>query len=155
MTVAPDIRVEPLCPCHGEPMSWRQDMRYSVGGYWLCRVKVREVAKRYRLNHPSKVADRQKRYASTHREQKKENQKERRRRGGALVEAVKSSRGNACHDCGSTEKLEWHHRDPTTKRFHIGANLRLSVSTIESELAKCDLLCRSCHGARHGWKGTA
>lgn len=51
--------------------------------------------------------------------------------------------GKCCEECGSTENLELHHRDPSTKItstiFSRGATLR------EEELAKCAVLCVKCH----------
>lgn len=54
-------------------------------------------------------------------------------------------------DCGygrSIAALEFHHRDPRTKEFGIGA-LISSKQRLNIELAKCDLVCANCHRARH------
>jgi len=53
------------------------------------------------------------------------------------------ARGNACQSCGSGDRLEFHHRDPTEKVSH-----RIWSRTweyIDQELAKCDVLCSICH----------
>lgn len=54
-----------------------------------------------------------------------------------------AERGGHCLNCGSTLNLEFHHRDRKQKENH-----RIWSWTVErrkAELAKCDLLCRTCH----------
>lgn len=36
----------PVCPCHGEPMTWQRDVRLTGDGYWRCRAKRREYNQR-------------------------------------------------------------------------------------------------------------
>ena len=49
----------------------------------------------------------------------------------------------ACIKCGSTEKLENHHRDRTTK---IASDVwNWSQERRDAELSKCDVLCKGCH----------
>lgn len=67
-------------------------------------------------------------------------------------------RGRVCQDCGESNPkvLEWHHRDPTTKRFSVSnKNRRVPFSELLEEIAKCDLVCRACHVRRHYGIGTA
>jgi hypothetical protein len=51
--------------------------------------------------------------------------------------------GNKCILCGSTEKLEFDHIDPSLKSFHISQGW--SRKDIDKELDKCQLLCQKCH----------
>jgi hypothetical protein len=53
------------------------------------------------------------------------------------------SRGNACQRCRAADRLEFHHRDPGEKVSHRIFSRRWE--TIDQELAKCDLLCSTCH----------
>jgi hypothetical protein len=53
------------------------------------------------------------------------------------------ARGNACQRCRATDRLEFHHRDPSEKVSHRIFSRRWEV--IHQELAKCDLLCSTCH----------
>ncbi len=48
-----------------------------------------------------------------------------------------------CVKCGSTEKLELDHIDPTTKVHH--AIWSWTAARREAEIAKCQVLCKSCH----------
>lgn len=63
-----------------------------------------------------------------------------RRRAGFLA-------GRCCAQCGAADELEFYHVDPATKLSH-----RIwgwSLARIEAELAKCVVLCDSCHNALH------
>jgi len=57
--------------------------------------------------------------------------------------------GGKCVLCGSTEKLEFDHIDPEQKSFNVGDRLsNRSEEIIRKELAKCQLLCSSCHKSK-------
>lgn len=52
--------------------------------------------------------------------------------------------GGQCVKCGSVEKLEFDHIDPSLKEFDISA-VCYSIENIIDELNKCQLLCEDCH----------
>jgi hypothetical protein len=56
-----------------------------------------------------------------------------------------------CVVCGSRARLEFHHRDPRTKKFTIGDsnNLRRPLAELKREARKCVVLCRACHMQQH------
>ena len=56
--------------------------------------------------------------------------------------------GGICRHCGTTYDLTYDHIDRSTKEFCIGANLHRSMQSLQTELKKCRLLCRSCHGTK-------
>lgn len=72
-------------------------------------------------------------------------EKARRERKALLVAQC----GGKCATCGydrCVAALEFHHRDPTTKRFNLGKdNLLKAWSLVLAEAQKCDLLCANCH----------
>ena len=57
--------------------------------------------------------------------------------------------GSRCYRCDATEDLQFDHIDPATKHPALksitGSFWSWSWDRIEAELAKCQLLCRSCH----------
>lgn len=53
--------------------------------------------------------------------------------------------GGKCNHCGLTENLNFDHIDAATKEFDIGQLLTAKKSKLPAELAKCQLLCTSCH----------
>lgn len=55
MTITEENR--PLCKCHGETMYWQKDSRTKSGGYWKCKIKLREISKRYRIKHKEKIKE--------------------------------------------------------------------------------------------------
>ncbi len=60
-------------------------------------------------------------------------------------------KGGKCIKCGYNKcqaSLEFHHLDPSKKDFTIGHNNK-AFKNIKSELDKCILLCRNCHGEIH------
>lgn len=58
-----------------------------------------------------------------------------------------------CIRCGESHPacLQFHHRDPSTKRFAISQAIRLCVNRedILEEIRKCDVLCGNCHAKEH------
>ena len=58
--------------------------------------------------------------------------------------------GGKCVECGATERLQFHHREPLDKSFDIGRFLAsVAKSRADEEVEKCDLLCLDCHKAKH------
>ena len=57
--------------------------------------------------------------------------------------------GGACAMCGydaCAAALQFHHLDPSTKRFDVGSRgLTRSWEALRAEAAKCVLLCANCH----------
>lgn len=53
--------------------------------------------------------------------------------------------GGECVDCGSVDKLEFDHVDPSTKEFVMADMWTRKQSLIDSELVKCVLRCDLCH----------
>jgi protein-arginine kinase activator protein McsA len=62
--------------------------------------------------------------------------------------------GGKCSVCGydkNTSALEFHHIDPTKKKFMVNAKTLSdkTLTEIDNELEKCKLLCRNCHAETH------
>jgi 5-methylcytosine-specific restriction endonuclease McrA len=53
--------------------------------------------------------------------------------------------GGKCTWCGSTDRLEFDHIDPTTKVCSISGLWSYRWEVIQKELVKCWLLCFNCH----------
>jgi len=95
-------------------------------------AKWREGRRRFREENPEHYRTYQREYM---------------RRRRAAIAALK---GTTCVDCGGTfppDQLDFHHRDPATKLFSISDSSR-SLAAMQAEIAKCDVLCKSCHGKR-------
>jgi len=71
-----------------------------------------------------------------------------RRRNQARVAKIKMNKG--CKNCGYDKNpaaLEFHHRNPEEKVKGVAIMISqgLSISSINSEIEKCDVLCSRCH----------
>ena len=57
--------------------------------------------------------------------------------------------GGKCIECNydkCVEALEFHHRDPSAKKFQLSmTNLTRSWDVVLQEAVKCDLVCSRCH----------
>ena len=67
-----------------------------------------------------------------------------------VIRTLLHAHGGACRACGLTEPaaaLQFHHLDPATKSFNIGAaRTSKGVQALLHESRKCLLLCANCHG---------
>jgi len=64
--------------------------------------------------------------------------------------------GGRCQICGFCSEpliLQFHHRDPSEKKFKISKSTRVNHETLIEECNKCDLLCPNCHAIHHLYKG--
>jgi hypothetical protein len=59
----------------------------------------------------------------------------------------------SCEECGISHPavIEFHHRDPATKRHNVSqmVNQTLNTQAIKREIAKCAVLCANCHKMFH------
>lgn len=57
--------------------------------------------------------------------------------------------GNCCEKCGSTERLEVHHRDNKDRGMARGRQQRVKDYLDNLDNGTLQLLCRSCHRKHH------
>lgn len=57
----------------------------------------------------------------------------------------------SCKKCGEKRfyLLDFHHRNPKEKDYTISDKSRLSLSQLQNEIDKCDVLCANCHREWH------
>lgn len=79
------------------------------------------------------------------------NQVRSRDRARDYVNSVKDV--SACKVCGVSDNvvLEFHHREPKLKKCSISKMIKdkYSISNIQKEIDKCDVLCANCHRLLH------
>lgn len=69
-----------------------------------------------------------------------------------MVQEMKVARGcQMCGYAGDARRLDFHHRDPSTKKFKIarGTTSLVSMADLLAEVQKCDVLCKTCHERVH------
>src|SRR5947208_10979420 len=66
---------------------------------------------------------------------------------------MEQKRGKCCEFCGESDPccLDWHHMDPTEKKFTVSHMWSHSIrqEIVEQEIAKCILICSNCHRRLH------
>lgn len=71
-----------------------------------------------------------------------------------VKEMLVAEAGGCCALCGYSRylgALEFHHRDPRLKRFHVSRDgVTLSLAEVRAEAEKCVLLCSNCHAEVEG-----
>lgn len=101
----------------------------------------------YAANYRRKRSEVQK---EEHRIKSLASQKKHRKIKGAYIQLVKQA---GCLHCPETDPrcLDFHHRDPETKKFGIcrAANSGYSLEALINEIEKCDLICANCHRKHH------
>lgn len=71
------------------------------------------------------------------------------RRYNKYIYEAKINLGGKCNQCGSLENLEFDHIDPATKTFSVSNWLGRTKFDFWEEVKKCQLLCNTCHIAKH------
>lgn len=56
-----------------------------------------------------------------------------------------------CKECASKENLTLHHTDPSKKKDTVStlSSRPISIRGLIREIAKCEILCESCHKKKH------
>jgi hypothetical protein len=60
--------------------------------------------------------------------------------------------GGKCIKCGYSKLyccLDFHHKDPSLKKYEVAARLKNGLDSNREELNKCELLCKNCHQELH------
>lgn len=69
-----------------------------------------------------------------------------------ILEKINKIKGKyGCFVCEENEPccLDFHHLDPSTKKFNISVSYRRSTKKFLDELDKCIVLCANCHRKLH------
>lgn len=132
---------------------WRADHMEEEAAYgakWKAEHKgaVAAYGVRYRERHPEKAAARHAAYCASHKEEILEKAARQQRWFTGNLRILRATQG--CDDCGVHEgRLEHHHIDPDTKRDSVSRMSTYSLEAFMDEIAKCTVLCGSCHQSRH------
>jgi len=133
-------------------MAWKDKEKQRVYNQEYNRtlsVGQRECKRKYQKEHAEQHRESDRKYRVAHVE---ELRKKNRQWKDVLRDFVREQRtGKLCILCGKGDvnKLVFHHRDPSTKLFAIGRTAVRSKQAIREEIAKCDVLCQSCHVSLH------
>jgi hypothetical protein len=70
----------------------------------------------------------------------------------AKLSHLKGLFGGKCGVCGynrCSAALDFHHIDPSQKKFVLSQHLTRAMPALIAEAMKCELLCANCHRERH------
>lgn len=126
----------------------------------ICKECKRELPiEQFELEHTRKYGDRRR---GTCRECRAAYRKKRRQEHPEIHVAQETRRvkrvrewqnglKTPCIICGESEPraIDWHHTNPSTKSFTIGASFNKARASILSEIKKCVCLCANCHRKVH------
>ena len=109
--------------------SARKDGRYNY-----CIPCRKEYDAEYQKNNRDKINEQQRLYRTKQREW-----------------WFEVTEGLVCVTCGEPDfiVLEFHHRDPGTKKFGLANYNKFSKRKVLEEMEKCDVLCANCHRRLH------
>lgn len=116
--------------------------------------KRSDYFKRKRRESPEKFRLKDRQQYQKHREKILNNSRERAQRNKQAWLKIIAEKGmNKCSVCGYDrcfEAIDFHHKEPATKKFEIGMILQSKVNSVRlEELDKCVALCRNCHAELH------
>ena len=108
------------------------------------RQKQREATARWRENPESRAKEKAGKYYAENRDRYQAQYIKNR----DYLWSLKSDLG--CSTCGEKDPrcLEFHHRDPETKRFNLTSH-GCRTKSLDDEVKKCIVLCANCHAKLH------
>ena len=117
---------------------WKRNNRRYYAAH---RKEILARTQAYNESHQ----DQRRAYREATREQRKIAAKKRVSEGARYLNDILDLRG--CERCGINDirVLEFHHREPREKVFGIRRSKTRSKTTLDAEIAKCDILCANCH----------
>ena len=130
--------------------------------YKANKEKLLSDAKKYRDDHVEYRREYQKKYYGKNKgtEEYKEKVKQYYQRSVELKRERKEERCNKfkvpCQKCGDERLylIQFHHIDPSSKSFNLGAKMPdLCEEKLEEEAKKCICLCSNCHDEFHHFYG--
>lgn len=108
----------------------------------------KEEAAAHRESHKEEMRSYNAAYCDAHRDEKREEDAKQRVWFVGNLNIIKAAQG--CDDCGTRDgRLDHHHLDPATKTYNVSHMCGYSLEAFMDEIAKCTVLCRSCHKKRH------
>lgn len=66
-------------------------------------------------------------------------------------EFIRQTKNRPCADCGMLYPfyvMDFDHREGEIKEYELNRTDRLSINTVKTEIAKCDVVCSNCHRER-------
>lgn len=134
------------CGFVGKAHNFSKDRSRPTGFRSICKVCWREKARKYRQADPDRAkAIQQRSNRNTCKRVPGLSYQEKRQK----LDEIKHCRG--CFFCqeGEPVALDFHHRNPSEKKFTISAEIAKPIELLLEEAAKCEVICANCHRKLH------
>ena len=117
------------------------------------RLRLRIYHKEWTKNNKDKTKIYGQNQYQKHKEYYKQKRKEALAKRLEWTNNLKREKG--CSICGTKEKLEFHHRDQTTKIMNVSRMITCLVRmpVLLAEIEKCNIICFDCHIKTHKIEG--
>ena len=128
-----------------------RDSRSKDGFAYTCKSCNSERGKKWREANASRVQAYRKEYLLNNETKLREQIVNKTRRTMRLVQSLKTP----CAKCGEDRPwvIQFHHIEPSTKKFTIGSGHTYSKKVLQEEVSKCVCLCSNCHDEFHYFFG--
>lgn len=128
-----------------------RDNRSKDGFGYTCKSCNIERARKWRKSYENRVREYRKEYAVSNEAKLREQIVNRTKKTMAIVQSLKKP----CAKCGESRPwvIQFHHVDPSTKKFTIGSGHTYSKDVLQKEVSKCVCLCSNCHNEFHYFFG--
>lgn len=150
-------RIHQILKANGVDASWKRPTLRTLDGIrryhreWS--AKNRERIKAYGTQQSPEYKAYKRRYLAENRAKLKPSRKRARKTYQAKnVRWLREYKaGLQCLRCPENDPrcLDFHHRDPSTKKFCVSRNKGRPRHILIEEIAKCDVLCANCHRKLH------
>lgn len=114
------------------------------------KEKIRTSDAQYRAVNKDKIAVYKTHWKESNREKVREANTQHKAKYYTFISDLKLEAG--CTICGynaDPKRLDFHHKDKTTKLFSISNGWSHTRVSVIKEVYKCDVYCKSCHSKAH------
>lgn len=139
------------CEIEKPKSEFYRDSRSKDGLSYTCKSCNSERGKKWRETHSNRVREYRQEYLLKNEVKLREQIVNKTKRAMLFVQSLKTP----CVKCGEDRHwvIQFHHIDPSTKKFTIGSGHTYSNEVLREEVSKCVCLCSNCHNEFHYFFG--
>lgn len=139
------------CKIEKPKSEFYRDKSSKDGLSYTCKSCVSERGKKWRETNRNRVQEYRKEYLLKNELAVREQILNKTKKAMLFVQSLKKP----CVKCGENRPwvIQFHHIDPSTKKFTIGSGHTYSKDSLREEALKCVCLCSNCHDEFHYFFG--
>lgn len=145
------MRVCRKCGIAKDESEFNKSSHIKDGLATMCKLCAREVNKVDRQKYEAKRRETKKAYSVGYRATHKEELREKALCNYYAMRDFTNNLKTPCRKCGDARLyvIDFHHIDPSEKKFNLNSSASHSRTKVEQEVSKCICLCRNCHQEFH------